>query len=76
MAALWPFLLIKKPQNYRRAILGQLILADRTMHIGLDTEKSAAYIFWKIDGLLRPKGQSMAWRISLQGFPQGRFGQW
>ena len=31
MAALWPFLLIKKPQNYRRAILGQLILADRTL---------------------------------------------
>ena len=29
MAALWPFLLIKKPQNYRRAILGQLILAPK-----------------------------------------------
>ena len=32
MAALWPFLLIKKPQNYRRAILGQLILANRTLN--------------------------------------------
>ena len=30
-------------------------------------------IFWKIDGLLRPKGQSMSWRIGPRGFlPKGR----